>query len=576
MEPFQRVNSGIESLDSVLDHIRLGDNVVFQINHLKEYIYFVKRFIKQAKVEGKRIIYIRFAQHEPLLKKEDAFWYEVDPSIGFEPFTIEVHNIIRKEGYGVYYIFDCLSELQFAWAADLMMGNFFCVTCPYLFTLDTVAFFPVMRRDHSFDTIARIRETTQLFLDIFSTEDKIYIHPIKVWQRYSPTMFMPHMASVKEGMFQTVTDAVNLSKYFAIVQSASGNENQNLDSWERYFLKCRNVTNEDKDITRNFCSMLMTSDPKIRELFDKFYTKEDYYKVKDSMIGSGRIGGKACGMLLARSIVEKRLPHLIGKTEPHDSFYIGSHVFYTYLVHNQLWTLRIQQRLDEGYFELSKQLKRGIMNGKFPDPIREEFRRMLEHYGQSPIIVRSSSFLEDGFGNAFAGKYESVFCVNQGSDSERLQALEEAIKTVYASIMSTSALEYREKRGMKYLDEQMSILVQRVSGSVQNEYFYPMAGGVGYSYNPYSFSKNIDSNKGMLRMVFGLGTRAVDRTDVDYPRIIHIGQPLLTITTTIDEKVKFSQKKADVIHIKTNELIQIPMIELYDSLRSEEHTSELQ
>ena len=72
MEPFQRVNSGIESLDGVLDHIRLGDNVVFQINHLKEYIYFVKRFILQAKKEDKRIVYIRFAQHEPLLGKEDA------------------------------------------------------------------------------------------------------------------------------------------------------------------------------------------------------------------------------------------------------------------------------------------------------------------------------------------------------------------------------------------------------------------------------------------------------------------------------------------------------------------------
>ena len=38
-----------------------------------------------------------------------------------------------------------LSELQTAWATDLMMGNFFRVTCPFLFTLDTVAFFPIIR-----------------------------------------------------------------------------------------------------------------------------------------------------------------------------------------------------------------------------------------------------------------------------------------------------------------------------------------------------------------------------------------------------------------------------------------------
>ena len=109
-----------------------------------------------------------------------------------------------------------------------------------------------------------------------------------------------------------------------------------------------------------------------------------------------------------------------------------------------MWNLRIQQKLEEGYYELSNRLMEGIMKGKFPEQIRIEFRRMLAHYGQSPIIVRSSSFLEVGFGNAFAGKYESVFCVNQGEERDRLNALEDAIKTVYASIMSSSALEYRD------------------------------------------------------------------------------------------------------------------------------------
>jgi len=42
-------------------------------------------------------------------------------------------------------VFDSLSDLQVAWSTDLMMGNFFCVTCPYLFELDTVALFPVLR-----------------------------------------------------------------------------------------------------------------------------------------------------------------------------------------------------------------------------------------------------------------------------------------------------------------------------------------------------------------------------------------------------------------------------------------------
>ena len=72
---------------------------------------------------------------------------------------------------------------------------------------------------------------------------------------------------------------------------------------------------------------------------------------------------------------------------------------------------------------------------------------MLEYYGQSPIIVRSSSLLEDGFGNAFTGKYDSVFCANQGAPAERLEAFLAAVREVYASAMSEEALRYREHRG---------------------------------------------------------------------------------------------------------------------------------
>ena len=156
MQAFEKIRSGIPSLDTLLDHIRLGDNVVFQVSDLSQYALFVHHFVTQAKQDGNRMVYIRFAQHPPLVDEEDAIRYTLDPEQGFEAFTVAVHNIIEREGVGIFYVFDCLSELQVAWAADLMMWNFFCVTCPYLFQLDTVAFFSVMRGDHSFDTLARI------------------------------------------------------------------------------------------------------------------------------------------------------------------------------------------------------------------------------------------------------------------------------------------------------------------------------------------------------------------------------------------------------------------------------------
>ncbi len=275
------------------------------------------------------------------------------------------------------------------------------------------------------------------------------------------------------------------------------------------------------------------------------------------MIGTGRIGGKACGMLLARKILARELPGLAGRTEPHDSFFIGDHVFYTFLVYNGLWDLRVAQKSGEGYYALAGELAEGIMRGNFPDAVRAMFRRTLEYFGQSPIIIRSSSLLEDGFGNAFAGKYESVFCVNQGNPQQRLAAFESAVKTVYASTMDRSALEYRARRGLQEQDEQMSILVQRVSGSVVGKYFYPSTAGVGYSYDPYNWNRSIDPGRGMLRMVCGLGTRAVDRTDMDYPRLVHIGKPAQSTLVTADEKVQFSQHYADVLDLTVNQVITV-------------------
>ena len=147
MGAFDKVKSGIPSMDEALDYIRLGDNVVLQVSSMDEFRYFVEPYVRQAIVDERNLIYFRFAGHEPLLKENEAKWYRMDPGEGFEQFTIKVHRIIEREGRDAFYVFDCLSELQEAWAADLMMGNFFRVTCPFLFQLDTVAMFPLLRGD---------------------------------------------------------------------------------------------------------------------------------------------------------------------------------------------------------------------------------------------------------------------------------------------------------------------------------------------------------------------------------------------------------------------------------------------
>ena len=216
MAAFDRVCSGIPGLDRMLDNIRMGDNVVWQVSDLSEYRLFARAFARQAIEDGRNLIYIRFAGHEPILEPMDGLRIvPVELSHRFETFTVRIHNLIEQEGRDAFYVFDCLSELEEAWATDLMMGNFFRLTCPFLFELDTVAFFPVIRGRHSYEAIAKIRETTQLLLDVFPGEgSELYVRPVKVWERSGPTMFRPHLFLPERGEFRALSEGVEISRFY--------------------------------------------------------------------------------------------------------------------------------------------------------------------------------------------------------------------------------------------------------------------------------------------------------------------------------------------------------------------------
>ncbi|MDD5993969.1 MAG: hypothetical protein PUC49_03815 [Clostridiales bacterium] len=196
-------------------------------------------YIEQAKKDGRNIIYVRFASHVPLVNEQEGVKrISVELSHRFETFTVEIHNLIEKEGLDAFYVFDCLSELQTAWSTDLMMGNFFRVTCPFLFQLDTVAYFPIIRGKHSYQTIAKIRDTTQLLLDVYSQGKQVFVRPLKVWNRYSESMFLPHNYEKETGRFRPVQEGVQVSRFYQLMNdSQRKSADQNMDSWDRFFTR---------------------------------------------------------------------------------------------------------------------------------------------------------------------------------------------------------------------------------------------------------------------------------------------------------------------------------------------------
>ena len=559
MAAFDRVLSGIPEMDKALDNIRLGDNVVWRVSDLNEFRLFMEPYVRQAVKDKRKIIYFRFASHEPFITDvPEVETITIPLSHRFENFTVEIHNAIEKAGRDAFYVFDCLSELQTAWATDLMMGNFFRVTCPFLFILDTVAFFPLIRGKHSVHSVNKIIDTTQLFLDVYTGEKDIFVRPEKVWNRSSDTMFLPHTYEPSTGSFRPVTDGVKSSRFYhTLGKLRRGTDDRYIDSWDRFFNTAKQKYAAGGDITsecESMCRVMMTRDKKMRQMVKKHFYPEDYFEVRSHMIGTGMIGGKACGMLLSRAVIRNEEPDIDETLEPHDSFYIGSDVYYTYIVDNGFWDMRIRQRTDEGYFALADEFRNLLLNGSFSDDMREQFGNIIEYYGQDPYIVRSSSILEDGFGNAFAGKYESVFCANRGSFEDRLKEFENAIKIVYASTMGLSALDYRKRRGLDKRDEQMALLVQRVSGSYYGSYYMPCAAGVGYSYSPYRFLQTADPKAGMLRLVMGLGTSAVDRTEGSYPRLVSLDMPERSVYSSAADRHKFSQRNAEVINSSEQKL----------------------
>ncbi|UCD30293.1 MAG: pyruvate, phosphate dikinase [Planctomycetota bacterium] len=559
-----QVGTGLPGLDLVFKGLMPGDNIVWQVESVDDYLPLVKPYCEYARSKGRRLIYFRFARHEPLVPDSaGAEVHTLNPEAGFETFLTDIHNTIEAAGRGAYYVFDCLSDLAADWYSDQMLGNFFMLTCPYLYDLETIAYFALLRRHHSAHATGPIMETTQIFSDIYRHRGEPYVHPLKVQQRYSPTMHMLHVWRGDD--FIPVTDSATISEIMASVPW-SGLEamDSRLNIWDRLFQEAEEVMETEQESGRcslddkeTFCralKMVVSRDERVVRLAEKHLTLADIVAIKRRMIGTGLIGGKSVGVLVARAILREADPRWNELLEIHDSFFIGSDVFYTFLVRNGCWWVRQKQKNPQTFLEGAETARRRILRGDFPDYILQQFTDMLDYFGQSPIIVRSSRLLEDNFGNAFSGKYESVFCVNQAPRDKRLEDFISAVRTIYASTMSEKALRYRASRGVLDRDEQMGLLVQRVSGSQYSNLFYPQIAGVGFSFNPYVWNEQIDPSSGVLRLVLGLGTRAVDRSDDDYTRLISLSAPDKRPEANIDDVRQYAQRKIDILDMGSDQL----------------------
>jgi pyruvate,water dikinase len=295
----------------------------------------------------------------------------------------------------------------------------------------------------------------------------------------------------------------------------------------------------------------------------------DYHDLIDRLImpadSHGKLGGKGSGLLLATGILKamasEKLP--IGEVKTPKTWYVASDGILDFINHNDLQDVMEQKfkEIDEVRREYPN-IVQLFKNSPFPPELVQGLSVALDDLGDAPLIVRSSSLLEDRLGTAFSGKYKSLFLANQGSKPERLEALMDAISEIYASVFSPDPIEYRREHGLLEFNEQMGILIQEVVGARIGKYYLPAFAGVAFSRNEFRWSPRIEREDGLIRLVPGLGTRAVDRTSDDYPILVVPGKPNLRVNVALDEVLRYSPKKIDVIDLERNSFETIDIDEL--------------
>lgn len=306
----------------------------------------------------------------------------------------------------------------------------------------------------------------------------------------------------------------------------------------------------------------------------KDYCKiDDFHSLLENLIYSseshGKIGGKSAGIYLARKIIEgstQSHPILAGIKTP-KTWYITSDGLMSFVYYNNLEDAIEQKYKDMNDIRQEYQyLIQAFKNSNFPPEVVNGLTRALDDFGNSPIIVRSSSLLEDRLGTAFAGKYKSLFLANQGSRKNKLLELMDAIAEVYASVLGPDPIGYRIERGLLDFNEEMGIMIQEVVGKKVGNYFFPAFAGVSFTYNEFRWSPRIKREDGLIRLVTGLGTRAVDRLGNDYPILIAPGQPSFKLNQTYYDSINYSPKYIDVINLETNSFESLPIRKVLDEV----------
>ncbi|BBE20311.1 phosphoenolpyruvate synthase [Aquipluma nitroreducens] len=221
-------------------------------------------------------------------------------------------------------------------------------------------------------------------------------------------------------------------------------------------------------------------------------------------LGKGSLGGKGRGMAFMCNFLEnidfaQIIPEMNIRIPA--TAVIGAGEFDKFLENNNMF----EEIYSSNDYERTKTI---FLESQFDEELQKRLYSYLEKM-KKPLAIRSSGLFEDSLMQPFSGVYSTYLIPNNHPDiAIRFQQLETAIKLVYASIFTESAMSYFEAVDYKIEEEKMAVIIQEVVGHQYSDHYYPSISGVAQSYNFYPVSY-MEPEDGFAVAAIGLGMYVV-------------------------------------------------------------------
>ena len=224
-----KISSGISYLDHLLGFLKVGDNVIWEVEAGTYIEIFLLRFVEDALKNGYKIVYVSFNISPSTLNKRfnslpnlknltilDCFtsgkgnndsiftqFYErgkdefkgnvvrVENPKDLAQFRAAMDRVEVEKGAGVRYIFDSLTGMQDICGDENATHKFFTYSCPRLYDLQTIAYWVLEKGAHTPSFKANLRHITQVAIELDKEDGELFLKVIKLEGRFSRNVFLP-------------------------------------------------------------------------------------------------------------------------------------------------------------------------------------------------------------------------------------------------------------------------------------------------------------------------------------------------------------------------------------------------